>query len=198
MGIDAEMKVLVPREISSGELKRWSYVFGSAFHYDLMLGFDDNIYHKPLSVDTEFAEYSHGIEPKVGTTVLDVPLSGRYYGEGYERGPITTYIIIAEFLERMIGDCIVYYFGDSGGADSAEVFDKARRDELLDHFISVARDPYIKGFDRENDGPDCPVCEVKMIRNGWGNNYKLFSCSGCGWMQREKDNEITKGFNIKS
>lgn len=194
MGIDAQMFIKTKLEVNEEKLKHWSYIFGSAFHYNLFLGSGENIYHKPLEKIEVYQQDGDDILPELNETFLEVPLSGRYYGIGYERGNLFNYIQIAEFLEKLIPNSEIWYGGDSSGV-CAELFDKNKRDELTNHFINNGKDPYNRYFDRENDGPNCPICEVKMVRNGWGNNYKAFSCIGCGWQHSEKNGIITKGFN---
>lgn len=194
MGIDAQMFVKVLGTPSDEEIKRWSYIFGSAFHNYLFLGFENTIHHKPLEKIDEYRQDGDSIFPNGNETFLEVPLSYRYYGEGYERGPLLIFISMAEFLEKLIPNCKVYYGGDSSGIE-AKPFNAIARHELLEHFVKYGNDPYNRLFDKENDGPNCPVCDVKMIRTGWGMNFKSFSCIGCGWYITKRDGEKKEGFS---
>jgi hypothetical protein len=200
MGIDARMIVVTTNKPSKEDIKRWSYIFGSAFAQDLFLGFEDTIYNKPIeliknTVDQDGPDFVIDKDK----TILEIPLPGRYYGEGYERGNLLTYIYIAEFLEQLIPESIIYYGEDSSGV-LFEQFDQKRRKELLEYYIKVnGRDPYVRGFDAREKSPTpiCPVCDVNMFKNGWGNKYALFTCSGCGWKQVERDGKVSKGFTVK-
>lgn len=199
MGVDAEMFVRIPRVVSDAEVQRWSYIFGSMCHHHLFLGFNENVYHKPLERLSVYEQDGDDINPEPGETFLGVPLAGRYYGEGYERGPLLTYIGIAEFLETLIPEGRVWYGGDSSGI-CAEPFPRERRQALLDYAARVAHEPYESHFtDLAKDGvkaPECPVCAVTMPRCGWGPNYALFRCSGCGWEIQYRDAVVVAGFNL--
>jgi len=189
MGVDARMYVKLSKPISKGELKHKSYLFGQAFHHLLMIGFGDEIYYRPL--ETKKEDYESGEDWDI-----KIPLTGRYYGPGYERGPIFDYISIANFLESILPGCTIMYGGDSG--EELIIFNKQYRDAMINHFITHnGRVNYVDHFDRDKNGPDCPVCEVRMTQNGSGNKYALYTCIGCGWMERHKDGLITKGFSFK-
>src|SRR5258708_27710312 len=172
MGIDGEMFIeIVNEKLAEVEIKKASYIFGSAYHHMLMLGFDEKIYHRPLELITSEIREQDGPDIKLNpkNTYIHIPLAGRYYGIGYERGPIIEYIMMAEFLEQLFPLCNIYYGGDSSGV-LYTLFGKETRSELLQYFIkNHGRDNYLRAFDKENDGFNCPVCDVKMIRNGWGN-----------------------------
>lgn len=190
MGVDAEMFVTLNREVSNDELKRASYIFGSAFHHLLWIGNGEKIDNHPLE------RHSSDAWPKIqAQTVLRIPLLTRYYGIGYERGPLFNYIMMAELLEKLFPDCQVHYGGDSSGVE-IELFDKAKRNEMIEHFAKVGHDAYNRYFDKDKIGPQCPVCDVQMIQNGWGPKYKRFNCLGCGWIHVERNDEVIKGFDI--
>jgi hypothetical protein len=195
MGIDAQMFIKTRTDVTPERLKSWSYIFGSAFKYHLSIGYKDKIWHKPIEKIEVYEQDGDDIIPATNETFLRVYPSGRYYGIGYERGPIMTYIQMAEFLERLIPNCEVWYGGDSSGA-CAELFDKTKREKLINHFISAnGHDSYNHYFDKDSNGPDCPVCEVKMVQNGWGPDYKAYGCLGCGWQRSERSGEVREGFD---
>lgn len=64
----------------------------------------------------------------------------RYYGRGYERGPLPDIIKIAEFLEREIPDGTVYYGGDC--EDQIQPWPANDRAELLEYYNEVGDEPY--------------------------------------------------------
>lgn len=191
MGIDARMIVKTKEVVTPEELKKRSYIFGSAFHYNLFLGCEEEIVHHPIEANPEYINEETFFERDY--SYFEIPLSGRYYGPDYERGPIFTYIGMAELLEVLFPSCSIYYGGDCGTV--FELFDENARNQFRKYFVAAnGRDKYNRFFDKENDGIQCPVCDVKMIRTGWGNNFKAFSCLGCGWHHAEKDGVTTKGF----
>jgi hypothetical protein len=77
-------------------------------------------------------EYNMPDDDVSGRQLIMVNLSGRYYGEGYERGHLPYYIMIAEFLERNLLGCSVYYGGDSGVG--LPLFDFAARNALMNYW----------------------------------------------------------------
>jgi hypothetical protein len=203
MGIDAQMFVRIPRLVSDEDVKQWSYRFGSMCHYELFLGHGTTRYHKPLERIAVYSQDGPDIKPKVGETFLELHLNGRYYGEDYERGPLLTFIAMAEFLEILIPQCAVWYGGDSSGV-CAEPFDKTRRDALLRHAAKVAHEPYthydrsILQGDAHAPSEMCPSCEMPAARCGWGGNppFALYRCDGCGWQIEYRGTVRREGFTI--
>lgn len=203
MGVDAQMLVRVPRPITDAELREWSYRLGSMANHWLFLGSGEKVYHKPLERVSEYMQDGDTLYPRDGETFLTVPLGGRYYGEGYERGDLLAYVGIAEFIEALIPSCTIWYGGDSSGVQ-AEPFNKARRAELLYHAATVGHDPYNAGWDNLSRGdgfktPTCPVCDFPIPRHGWGGNgtFASYYCSGCGWQVEHKNGKTRQGFNLK-
>lgn len=197
MGVDAQMFVKVNREVTEHELKAVSYLFGSSFKYSLMIGYKDKFYHKPLERILIYQQDGPDIVPEEGQTFLEIYPRERYWGPGYERGPLMDYVAMAIFLENLIPNCEVWYGGDSSGVNAIH-FDEKTRNEYIKHFIaSKGHDAYSRFFDREKDGMPCPHCEVKMIRNGWGPNYKAWFCHGCGLSRTEQNGIITQSFGAE-
>lgn len=198
MGIDAEMLVKVNKILTQDDIKHESYIFGSAFKDYLMLGFDDKVYHKNLEIVDKYEQDGPDLIPEKGTTFIRVPLSGRYYGEGYERGPLMIYIIMAEFLEKLFPSCEIFYGGDSSGI-CAEPFDKKNRDKLMQYYIdNNGRDKYNNYFSGNHGKYKCPNCDMPMNQNGWKGKLGYYTCSGCGWNVNEiSETEVKQGFDLK-
>ena len=142
--------------------------------------------HHCITREEVYTQDGEGIVPEPGETFLNVHLSGRYYGEGYERGNLPDYIMLAEYFESIIPDVKVMYGGDSSGV-CAEPFDKNARAELFSYFVKVGHRPYTSGFDSKKDGEECGLCKVKMTRCGWGGNYAKWYCHGCGTTVEMRD-----------
>lgn len=199
MGVDAQMFVRIPRQVSDAEIREWSYRFGSLAHHWLSLGYEDKVFHKPLERIAVYEQDGPDIKPTGDETFLNVPLAGRYYGTGYERGDLLAYIAIAELLETLIRGCAIWYGGDSSGI-CAEPFTRMERQALLTHAATEGHDPYNAHFSdlaQDDYAPTtCPVCEVAMGRYGYGQTYALFRCYGCGWEVEYKDAAVVRGFEV--
>jgi hypothetical protein len=123
----------------------------------------------------------------------------RYYGIGYERGPILKIIEIATVLEYLLPECEILYGGDSSGV-LAEPFTTTVQQELVQHYLgTAAEDPYGRYFDEgfsrgekfPFDRPTCDLCKVPMIRSGWGQGFAAFHCAGCGHRVETRDSGKT-------
>lgn len=202
MGIDAEMFVKLSRKIEEDELRIKSYIFGSMCKYDLFLGSKERKYSNPLEIvdKIEGDGFGKGYEFNAGTgTILNIPLAGRYYGIGYEIGPLLHYIGIAQLLKHLFPDGEIYYGGDSSGI-AFELFDIDYQNKLLEHAALHAHEPYNKYFSGNHFKHECPNCKVGMTQNGWkaGGKLGLFTCTGCGWVVSEKsETEIESGYDVK-
>lgn len=181
---------------------------GERNEYDLRREIHDQIFAdigKPpqelrLAIDRTLTRYREDDDPAPGSVyrqdgddvnaepgecLLELSLSGRYYGEGYERGDILAYCAIAEWLEINIPGCSVWYGGDSSGV-CAQPFHAERRLALRRHLYSE------RGRDYFNYGgwggyakapPACGLCPGGKYRGqqyGSGGNFSAFSCGGCG------------------
>lgn len=195
MGIDAEMIVGCPDTLTKCEVKRIAFELGCSFQANsgplwitkehhcvsLLNGDLDNFTY--LAKQLPDAEY---------VSLLRVHLSGRYYGIGYERGYLPSYIVIAEWLERRLPGCRVFYGGDYDAP--LELFDKAKRDELFNHYVKFNRMPYLTAWGQDEAdiaNPICAFCEEKMVRYGYGSSYASFSCHGCGDKKVTRDSGVT-------
>ncbi|CAB4143178.1 hypothetical protein UFOVP435_73 [uncultured Caudovirales phage] len=131
-----------------------------------------------------------------GEWFLDVSLYSRYYGPGYERGDILTICAVAEWIELNIPDCEVWYGGDSSGI-TAELFDEDARRAMKKHLYSQQGREYFTGFARGEPFPTpkpCGLCvpgEPQFTRHGWGMNYVMVACAGCGKSFASKDSGKT-------
>lgn len=108
----------------------------------------------------------------------DIPTLHRYYGIGYERGPILTFINIAEWLEACVPELKdIYYGGDS--SEHIGLFNKPERDIIKAHFYKVGHLPYRQGFSDEGKVTLCPRCNEQPIINSWSGGTCGGSCYGC-------------------
>lgn len=198
MGVDARIWVKTAIPYSREEVKHVSYLFGQAFHNDLMIGHEKKLWYHPLDrvIDLENPEYEP--EDFRKPEYLHIPLAGRYYGPGYERGPLMTYVAMAELLERLLPFCEVYYGNDS--SDEYQLFNRDERIKLIDYFmLNGGRLNYVRGFDQSVTNKQmCPHCERIMPQNGWGATYSFHSCTGCGWARKVRDGNVEEGFNVSS
>lgn len=132
-----------------------------------------------------------------GECLLELSLSGRFYGESYERGDLLAYCAIAEWLEINIPGCEVWYGGDSSGV-LARPFTSDRRNELKRHLFSRSgRDYFKRGWMRDQAHPMPPACSLCPrgqycgSQYGAGGNYAAFHCSGCGKSCSSRDGGVT-------
>lgn len=121
-----------------------------------------------------------------GETLLKVSLWTRYYGPGYERGDILTICAIAEWIERSMQPCEVWYGGDSSGV-LAEPFGEKRRQELRAHLYGKNGRDYWGTFPTPKPCGLCVPGENRFNRHGWGGNYVAVSCGGCGKSFESRD-----------
>ena len=137
MGVDACMFVRHKGEpLSDAEVKKISYLMTSTFGHRKFLQYEkgeigDYPERRALRIVEPFVdEYDEDPElvgkivvtqdgPPIiaedGEQFLELSLFGRYYGPGYERGDWTFLRSLAEWLERQIEGCEVWYGGDSSG-----------------------------------------------------------------------------------
>lgn len=186
MGIDARMLLKVKGTISDDTVLKLAVEAFKRFG-DILAIYD---FCKPpehcIVKVKEYGQDGPSILPQEDETLLEVRLHGRYYGKGYERGNLPDYLILAEYFELAIPGVEVFYGGDSSGV-LAEPFGKAERQDLFFHFTQFGHSPYSEYFDREKDGPTCPLCKIQMIRYGWGGNYRAWYCPGCNDHVEERD-----------
>lgn len=136
MGLDAIMIFRVPKEMNLNQIKALSFDLADAFKKEIPLhipasGDDESCKVLSVLTKTDLEKLIENSEIH-GEQWLEVPLSGRFYAPGYERGPLPLYIAIASWLENTIPDVEVWY----GAHDYGHIyrFDVETRDELLEYF----------------------------------------------------------------
>lgn len=193
MGVDAQMLVKLAAPIDDGALTEAAYklaeavghrseVFWQSSDEALAKGEVRRALNRVVN-DDEGDYRACGIADFSGSW-LWVSLCGRYYGEGYERGDLWSYIAIAEWLERNFPNCTVYYGGDS--SDRIELFGKSAREELISHWASEGGRPYYarEGKDARWMQPNplqpvCPLCNHPATQYGTGGGFASWTCDGC-------------------
>lgn len=198
MGVDAMIYVELPQgvEYNDDTLRQLSFDICEAVGHRAFWFDKDEDKHALRFCGRDDAE---GLEQTTGQ-LIDVHTLSRYYGPFYERGPLQDFVMIAEWFERRIPGCKVFYGGDSGGVS---LFDKAERDKLLDHWATVGHKPYTGcGGDRMARGgygtdgiqnPTCEFCRHPMTRYGYGFGYGMFTCDGCKASLTTRDGGKTWG-----
>lgn len=158
MGIDATMLLRVKGAPSDEDLKKWSWDLCNIVGADkFMLNREQG-----TSAITLSSTYNDEDEPLVAPgrawvqdgptlyanedeTFLEVHLWTRYYGVGYERGDLDTICNTAEWCERNIPNCEVWYGGDSSGIE-VEPFPAEARNALKAHLLSPKGRDYFNRF----------------------------------------------------
>ena len=171
MGIDVEMLVKTRCNPTEEQIKDWSWRLAGAFYKEP--------FYKFPCLEKVDIWYQDGpeVEPAEDETFLKVALSGRYYGIGYERGPLPQYLTIVSFLQTMIPQSEIWYGGDSSGV-CIEHFNREFGEKLWRHFVNEGHLKYVKYFSNEVT-PTCPLCNKPMITNTWGGNKVGHYCYGC-------------------
>lgn len=121
-----------------------------------------------------------------GEQFVNVHLSGRYCGEGYERGDWLAIAAVIAWLRLNLPDGEVWYGGDSSGIE-AECMTTQRVAALTRHFYDHGHRPYYNAFNDvglKSTVHVCPICETgETSECGFGggrDGYKLRACDGCG------------------
>lgn len=198
------MFVRLRRDVPAQELIDLRFEMGDAFGSSHFLILKDGSYGAPRRAIERIDRYEQDgddILPEPGETFLEIYLWTRYYGPGYERGDAVFLIALADWLETRTGGQ-VWYGGDSSGVLAVH-FDRAERAAMWRHFIKVGHLPY-RGDPRVGDARSsilmghekaisrrCGFCEVPMARNGFGQHYAGFYCSGCGARHETHDDGQT-------
>lgn len=231
MGIDAQMYVVVTKKPTEDDLLRWSgqlsRSIGSEYfriepwsHEGLKpvesgcLTLAGSKYREDDDPPpgTFFHQDGPTAKAKKGEWFIEVKLMSRYYGIGYERGPLLTFCAIAEWLELHpeIKPKKILYGGDSSGV-LAEPFDQAKRLELKKHLFSAEGRDYFNHGKKSAEygfGPDdtweygvpdfvdkCKICKASGFkyptRYGTGQGYSAMRCGGCGKRFETKDSGKT-------
>lgn len=200
MGVDAQMFVRHPGRLSPAQVRKLSSDLSAAFWREPFMIWRPGEYEfakkgrHALQIIEEFTQDAPSIKPEKGEQFIEVHLSGRYYGEGYERGDWPTIYAVARWLRSRIPDSAVWYGGDSSGVEAQEM-DGAYCDMMWDHFIRHGHSPYVERdnpYDRDRAAkPTCSFCTRMMHEYGWGGGKTLFSCASCGYACSTKDKGAT-------
>jgi hypothetical protein len=196
MGVDARMLVRTHAPVSDVQIAQWSYAMAEAFGTESFFISRPDPYRPEgchaLERAVIYEQDGPDVHPETGETFLQVSLSGRYYGEGYERGPLPTFLMIAAYLEQTIPGCQVWYGGDSSGI-CLERFDATRRAALFAHFVKVGHTPYMRGWAISNPQYFCDFCQQPGVVYGGGNRntFAAVSCPGCGLDVETRDGGVT-------
>jgi len=191
MGIDAEMFVRVKGKVTEAQLIAAEHTLFERIGSHALEMWTEHL----LKEVDKWEQDGPEINPRKGETFVKVNLWTRYYGPGYERGNFRLIHDVAEVLETIFRDGVVWYGGDSSGV-CAEKFDAPARAALRDHWLKFGHEPYSRGKNpfmakgETDDGPDCRRCKVPTHRYGWGGNYAAFFCE-CG-ERVEVRNGVTK------
>jgi len=212
MGIDAEMYVSLMRPVDDLEIldlaKCLYHRFGNhMFLCDTDYGNGEDRKHCAYRVD-EVIQDGPTIHAEPGETFIELRLWGRYYGEGYERGPWHAHDAIIRYIKHRWPEARVFYGGDSSGVLFEECTD-AWLARAWAHFCAVGHEPYQQPFatqvpagteaekgkkfesqvstmfgaGRSDDGiaqPDpCPRCMEPLVRCGWGKTFASYYCLTC-------------------
>jgi hypothetical protein len=198
MGIDAQMFVRCGA-MSDKDILKLSYRICEAIGHDIFwIQKGDKSWHEgqkrhALSRVDRYEQDGPDIVPACGEIFIEVNLWLRYYGEGYERGPLHRIVMVAEWLERNIPGGEVWYGGDSSGV-LAKPFGPKTRSELMGHWATHGHSPYAE-FDLDCEcnpaTPHCDMCDHPMRRYGWGGTYAAYYCPGCGEDIHTRDNGKT-------
>jgi hypothetical protein len=110
---------------------------------DLLAEFDPEHFLDPLVVVRDASSGPIPIDD--GSIWIDVHVCRDYYGVGYERGDLEWYIRLAEWLERNVVGCEVWY-GNDCSDESIKPFGPDERAALLAYFRRVGHEPYDSRF----------------------------------------------------
>jgi hypothetical protein len=192
MGVDAMMFFKTKNKQNEQKL---SYELGCMFNSQLTHGFDDLKSHSITDVEKDGykSEILNNYYIQGNEYMYEIHLWGRYYGPGYERGDILTYINIAEWLEWKLGPNItIYYGGDS--SDNYQTFGKEERRTLREYYFENAHRPYqsCSRFKEQVGNPMCARCYEPMFNTGGGGAETYWCCHGCNYKALTSSGKIVK------
>ena len=138
MGIDAHIRFSLPFTLDENILQEKSSFLKEAFGEDYGICFSKNGYF-----DTELEE-GHATWYSVGTG-LD-----RYYGKGYERGPITKLLTIISWIRTTFPQANIYY----GGDDFESLLTIQEQRKLWEHYVRFGERPYRRDYNDKSNVPE--------------------------------------------
>lgn len=191
MGIDIGMFAKVKgkeNHLTEKQVKHLSYRIADAFGYDwfwIEREGNGEAYgpRHALTIVKEFTQDGDSVYADDENQIIEVGTLNRYYGEGYERGPLPLIVSVAVWLELNIPHSEIYYGGDSSVIVS-ELFDKKARSKLFRHFAKHGHLPYVSDG---NNSMICDFCEEPMTQYGYGQSYEAYVCRGCGYHKETHD-----------
>lgn len=146
-----------------------------------------------LEIIEEYTQEGPSLFPEPGEQFIQVHFNCRYYGPGYEGGPILQIAGIAQWLKANIEECQIWYGGQYGGAGAGPL-DIAG---LLAHWYRFGHTPYRHYLGKDDQAPWCPRCQLPTLRVGWGQDYAAYKCGGCSYAQVTKDGTTHEGDNLE-
>lgn len=182
MGVDVNMLATTTASLSEQDVRNLSYRLCEAFGYetfwlDVKAGQFALSIVKPDDYPCEWLPLEARTTCQAGT-ILIVNQGWRYYGPGYERGPLPTILAVAEWLTR--NGLQVWYGSDSHS--SVSLLDAVAKEELWNHFAKNGGEPYRSGFGGRDPKLDCPYCINPMRVTTWGPyEQRSYVCPGCGY-----------------
>jgi hypothetical protein len=156
MPVEAEMYVQVPDTTTQDDWDHWRTTFLAdhdlrldTWPKDFQIKIESELFEPEWFWHREF-NFPEDMDDIFSQSVfLKVILPGRsYYGPGYERGNLVSFIEHAEWIEKNVPQSQIWYRSDGGGG--ALIFNTAARQILRSYYEKVGHAPYDSGSaDRE-------------------------------------------------
>lgn len=183
MGLDAILKFQTDAPLTKEQLQKLSYKLAGDIGREYFWIHD----YPDCNPMIELDEYN----------LYNIPLTCRYYGTGYERGPILIICGIAEWLENCIDNLADIFYGNDS-SDKLEQFNSEQRDIIKNHFYKVGHLPYLEAFSHGTQLVTvCPRCNEHPIINMWGGGTVGGHCYGCNNQVTIKPNTTAIWFTRK-
>lgn len=183
MGLDAEIVLQVPHLMTDAEVRDLAVQFGLRFHDEVWVrrpSYQSRSGERALVVLRRDDENRGCLTkhvpkvPHVPETLLEVSTAMRYYGPGYERGPLVVILAMASYLGRFG----TVYYGSDGDA-RLRALDAEYRDELWQHFVGPDGLAYRFGSRWDPAQLICDWCQIRMadvMSRGSDRGYVCLSC----------------------
>jgi hypothetical protein len=206
MGVDAQMCFILTESLSKDKVRQLALDCYEAFnggplwldHGRRSLGKDDpgvpleellklgRGAHHCITKTNEFHQDGDSILPGEDEHIYEVHLICRYYGVGYERGPLDRILSIARWIRTRLPEARIFYGGDSSGVLADELTEEYEQ-ELWEHFCKHGGKPYHRDrvFGRlygedETKNPFCKLCQQHYTQKGGrGGDFAAYHCDGC-------------------
>ena len=194
MGVDAVIRVVVNDPLDAVAMRQVSADLVEAFgerHFWLWRPGEYDAYpdgrHAINAVEPDDGDF--GLS---GAQVLDVNVSSRYYGPGYERGNWPLIDGVCQWLGLRLPAAQVFYGGDSGS--ELALVTPEFREFMWRHFTAVGHTPYREMFTYEVGKRCCAFCADRPMEHygfGGGGLYAAWRCGGCGLDEVTRDGGLT-------